>query len=88
MPRFVSALVVVLASLALLPFACIYKARHTQSPLPRIHLIQGMDNQPRLKTQQVNPFFADTREERRPVPDKPHIPDDHFILLTIDGGPA
>jgi len=68
MPRFVSALVVVLASLALLPFACIYKARHTQSPLPRIHLIQGMDNQPRLKTQQVNPFFADTREERRPVP--------------------
>jgi predicted acetyltransferase len=23
------------------------------------------------------------QEERRPVPDKPHIPDDHFILFTI-----
>ena len=23
------------------------------------------------------------REERRPVPDKPHIPDDHFILFTL-----
>jgi mono/diheme cytochrome c family protein len=68
MPRWVSALVVVLASLALLPFACIYKARHTLTELPRIHLIQGMDNHLRLKTQQVNPFFADMREERRPVP--------------------
>jgi len=64
MPRWVSAVLVVLASLALLPFACIYKARHTQGPLPRIHLIQGMDNQPRFKSQQVNAFFADTREER------------------------
>jgi mono/diheme cytochrome c family protein len=67
MPRWVSAVLVVLASLALLPFACIYKARHTQGPLPRIHLIQGMDNQPRYKSQQVNLFFADTREERPEV---------------------
>ena len=67
MPRWVSAILVILAAAALLPFACIYKARHTQGPLPRIHLIQGMDNQPRFKSQQVNPFFADTREERPPV---------------------
>jgi mono/diheme cytochrome c family protein len=67
MPRWVSAILVILATVALLPFACIYKARHTQSPLPRIHLIQGMDNQPRFKSQQVNPFFADTREERPSV---------------------
>ena len=26
---------------------------------------------------------TDWREERRPVPDKPHIPDDHFILFTL-----
>jgi len=26
---------------------------------------------------------SDWREERRPVPDKPHIPDDHFILFTL-----
>ena len=67
MPRFVRSVVWVLAALSLLPFACIYKARHTHSPLPRIHLIQGMDNQPRYKSQQVNPLFADTREARPPV---------------------
>jgi len=67
MPRWVGSVLLVLATLALLPFACIYKARQSQSPLPRVHLVQGMDNQPRLKSQQVNPLFADTREERPPV---------------------
>jgi len=64
MPRWVFSVLVVLAALSLLPFACIYRARHARSPLPRIHIVQGMDNQPRYKSQQVNPFFADTREER------------------------
>jgi mono/diheme cytochrome c family protein len=67
MPRWVGSALVVLATLALLPFACIYKARQSHSPLPRIHLVQGMDNQPRYVSQQVNPFFADTREARPPV---------------------
>lgn len=67
MPRWVSAVLAVLAALSLLPFACIYRARHALSPLPRIHIVQGMDNQPRFKAQQVNPLFADTREERPPV---------------------
>ena len=67
MPRWVSAVLVVLATLALLPFACIYKARNTHSPLPRVHLVQGMDNQPRYKSQQVNSLFADRREERPAV---------------------
>jgi len=67
MPRWVSAILVILATAALLPFACIYKARHTHTPLPRIHVIQDMDNQPRFKSQQVNPFFLDTRAERPPV---------------------
>ena len=67
MPRWVGSVLVVLAALALLPFACIYRARQSHSPLPRIHLVQGMDNQPRYKSQQVNPFFADTRGARPPV---------------------
>ena len=67
MPRWVGSVLVVLATLALLPFACIYKARQSHSPLPRIHLVQGMANQPRYTSQQVNPFFADTREARPPV---------------------
>jgi mono/diheme cytochrome c family protein len=67
MPRWVSSVLIVLAALALLPFACAYRARHTRTRLPRIHIVQGMDNQPRYKAQQVNPLFADTREERPPV---------------------
>src|SRR5262245_32957490 len=67
MPRWVSAVLLVLATLAALPFACIYRARHMHTTLPRIHLVQGMDNQPRDEAQQVNPFFADTREERPEV---------------------
>jgi mono/diheme cytochrome c family protein len=67
MPRVVRSLVWIMAALSLLPFACIYKARHSHSPLPRIHLIQGMGNQTRYKSQQVNPLFADTREARPPV---------------------
>ena len=67
MPRWVSSVIIVLAALALLPFACVYKARHSLSRLPRIHIVQGMDNQPKYQAQQVNPFYADTREERPPV---------------------
>ena len=67
MPRWVGSTLVVLAALALAPFACVFKARHTQSPLPRVHVVQGMDNQPRYKSQQANALFADTREARPPV---------------------
>lgn len=31
---------------------------------------------------------TDWHEGRRPVPDKPHIPDDHFILFTLAEGDA
>lgn len=64
MPRRVAAMLVTLFVLSLVPFACIYRARATLSPRPRIHLIQGMDNQPRYKGQMVNPAFADTRSDR------------------------
>ena len=64
MPRRVAAILVTLFVLSLVPFACMYRARATLSPRPRIHLIQGMDNQPRYKGQMVNPAFADTRADR------------------------
>jgi mono/diheme cytochrome c family protein len=54
-------------TLAALPFAVVFKARATHSRLPRVHPIQGMDNQGRFKSQQVNPLFADARAERPPV---------------------
>ena len=64
MPRRVAEILVTLLVLSLVPFACIFRARATLSPRPRIHLIQGMDNQPRYKGQMVNPAFADTRSDR------------------------
>jgi mono/diheme cytochrome c family protein len=88
-PRWVSSVLVVLAALALLPFACIYKARHAHSPLPRIHLVQGMGNQPRYTSQQVNPFFADTREARPPVVGtvaRGHLDDDDGLNRGLRDG--
>lgn len=65
MPRWVQAVLLVLFLMALVPMACIYRARATLSPVPRIHIVQGMDNQPRYKGQMVNPAFADGRADRR-----------------------
>ena len=64
MPRKVAAALVVLFVLSLVPFACVFRARAYLSPRPRIHIVQGMDNQPRYKGQMVNPAFADTRSDR------------------------
>jgi len=64
MPRWVASVLLLLALTAILPFACIFKARGTLSPDPRLQPIQGMGNQPRYKGQMVNPLFADTRADR------------------------
>jgi mono/diheme cytochrome c family protein len=68
MRRRLPTILLLMTCLALLPFACIFEARNKLSKLPRVHLIQGMDNQGRYKSQQVNPLFADSREARPPVP--------------------
>lgn len=68
LPRWIKSILAVLAVLSLLPFACIWKARNTLSPEPRIHIIQDMDNQAKYKPQRVNPLFADGRADRQPVP--------------------
>ena len=64
MPRWVRSVLIVLAALALLPFACIYRARHAHSPLPRIHLVQGMDNQPRYQEPAGESASSPTRARR------------------------
>ena len=46
MPRRVAAILVTLFVLSLVPFACIYRARATLSPRPRIHLIQVTPSTP------------------------------------------
>ncbi|MDP8246015.1 MAG: cytochrome c [Candidatus Hinthialibacter antarcticus] len=52
---------------AAIPVALISKARVTTSKMPRIHLIQNMDNQPRMKSQQYSVLFADRRAMRPQV---------------------
>jgi len=68
-PRAVRGLLLGLALLAMLPPACIGLARVTHSPVPRLHLVQDMDDQPSYRPQQANPAFADGRAMRPPVPD-------------------
>jgi mono/diheme cytochrome c family protein len=58
---------VILGMLALVPFAWIARSRVVSSELPRIHVFQDMDNQPRFKRQQENPLFADGRAMRTHV---------------------
>jgi mono/diheme cytochrome c family protein len=67
-PRWLVYAVVLLATLALVPFALIARSRATTSDRPRIHPILDMAKQPKLKTQTANPLFADGRAMRLPVP--------------------
>lgn len=67
MPRWIPLALLVLAVAALVPFACIARARAVRSPQPRIHLVSDMDDQPSYHAQEGNPLFADGRAMRRPV---------------------
>ncbi len=67
LPRWVTWSVALAALLAMLPLACVARARYAHTSKPRIHIIQDMDNQPRFKAQQANPLFADGRAMRRAV---------------------
>lgn len=57
----------VLLALLLIPPSLIYNYRVTSSRIPRIHLIQDMDFQPKFKSQKTNPIFADNRAMRPQV---------------------
>jgi mono/diheme cytochrome c family protein len=64
MPRWAVLILVALAVVALVPFACIARSRAVRSSATRIHPIGDMDNQRRFKSQQPNPLFADGRAMR------------------------
>lgn len=68
MPRFVTPVLVVLASLGLVPLAFVARARVSKTTSPRLHVVFDMDQQASYKPQQVNPAFADDRAMRPPVP--------------------
>ena len=66
-PRFLVGLAAVVTALALVPLALVVRARTTTSPLPRVHVVPDMDNQPKFRAQAANPMFADGRAMRPPV---------------------
>jgi mono/diheme cytochrome c family protein len=66
-PRWLVYALVLLAALALVPFALIARSRASTSTRPHIQLIQDMAKQPKVKTQAANPLFADSRAMRPPV---------------------
>ncbi len=67
MPRWLISLVVILVALSWIPLALAVRARTVKKTEPRIHLIQDMDNQPKVKAQSRNMLFADRRGMRPPV---------------------
>ncbi|HPA81175.1 MAG TPA: cytochrome c [Thermoanaerobaculales bacterium] len=66
-PRWLTYLVVVLVVMSWVPLALILRARAVKSDKPRIHIVQDMDNQPKLGPQAGNRLFADRRAMRPPV---------------------
>lgn len=89
MPRWVPVALMILASLALVPIACIARSRVTRSSLPRIHVVPDMDNQSKYKSQQANSMFADRRAMRLPVQGTVARgmlqEDDHYFRGVVDG---
>ncbi len=80
---------IILLCIAMIPPALIAQFRATRSPLPRVHLVQDMDNQPRYEAQHANPLFADGRAMRPPVPGTVARgqlrEDDHFERGVVNG---
>ena len=72
-----------------MPVVMIAKARVMRNDLPRIHLIQDMDNQGRFKFQQANPLFADGRAMRPAIPGtvaRGHLnEEDHYNRGKVNG---
>jgi mono/diheme cytochrome c family protein len=92
MPRVLKLGAVVAVLLACIPPLCITLAREVKSGTPRIHPIQDMDFQPKYKSQQASPLFADGRAMRPPVPGAVAVGElqenDHWYRGKVNGQPA
>lgn len=66
-PRWLFTVGIVLVTISLLPLLVIARARVSKSREPRIHIIQDMDNQEKIKAQRASAVFADGRGARFPV---------------------
>ena len=87
MPKWVAPTLLLMATLSLIPFACVARSRVVRSPKPAYHLWPDMDDQGSYKAQQANPEFADGRAMRPPVAGTVArgalAVDDHFELGLV-----
>ena len=67
-PFWLTSVILVGVCLSILLIAMLLNSRTSTSPLPRVHLIQDMDNQVKAKTQRASDVFADGREIRPEIP--------------------
>lgn len=83
MPFWMTAIVLIVLSLLCVLAAFIFWQRNNTSPYPRVHIFQGMDNQPKYKAQAATSVFADRRAMRPPVVGTVArgaiIDDDHYL---------
>jgi mono/diheme cytochrome c family protein len=89
MPKPLLYATMVLIILAFVPPAVIARARAKNSRVPRVHLIQDMDNQGKFRAQHSNPLFADGRAMRPPVPNtvaRGELNDDWHYHRGVAGG--
>ncbi len=66
--KYVVLVMTIILTLSLIPPALIARARSRTSEVTRLQLIWDMDQQPKFRTQSVNPLFADGRAMRPQVP--------------------
>ena len=67
-PTWIVYVVIIAVVASWIPLAGAVRGKFVKSPLPRIHLIQDMDNQSKYKTQTLNPTFANGMSMRPLIP--------------------
>jgi mono/diheme cytochrome c family protein len=90
MPKRLTAVIVLLITLSLVPLAFIALARVSFSTLPRIEIVPDMDEQQKFKPQSVNTMFADGRAMRPEIDGTVAYHgaklDDHYYRGVENGG--
>ena len=88
MPRILVYSGILLASLALLTLAWLYRAQATPSTRPRLHVVPDMDSQSYHRAQSSSDFFVDGRAMRAPVEgtvSRGALQDDAALYLGQEG---
>jgi mono/diheme cytochrome c family protein len=80
---------IIAVAASLVPFALFAAAREAKTSTPRLQAIGDMDWQAKFKAQRANPFFADGRATREPVPGTVAFgdlrEDDHYYRGKANG---